>query len=471
MPALVEILLALAAAVTLGLYFRQRILLRSLRREREEIEGEEQRMFDFLHGLGVALQSDVTARSVNRYIVNGVVKVMAAHSGCLYLLDKSGGKLVPAFLSHGCPPFVGIPPAIAEQARSNDNAIDSFLRLYGPVASEGLLGRVLGRDAPTTCANLAQALGSESASLPAMVAPLSYAGRKIGVLAIVGKKGAPEFSANDFEVFTSIAEQSSFALGSALLHREAHEKKELEKEIRTASEIQKILLPSSSPTLDDYLVSGVNYPARIVSGDYYDYIAVDENHYGIVIGDVSGKGIPASLIMAMCRSVVRAKASGNHSPSAVLSSVNRIVFPDIREDMFVSMAYVILKKNSSEVTLVRAGHDPPLLYRRATNETELIKPPGLAVGIDEGDVFDRVTHDHSFEMEPGDRLILYTDGATEALDHNGNEYGLDPLREAIIATADRGPEAVLERIFDGVREFIGDTPQNDDLTLIAIEKR
>ncbi|MFV1979462.1 MAG: hypothetical protein ACC649_08940, partial [Myxococcota bacterium] len=99
MPPVADILFAFAAAAILVLYLRQRKKFSSLRQEREEIEGEEQRMFDFLHGLGVALQSDVTARSVNRYIVNGVVKVMAAHSGCLYLLDKSGGKLVPAFLS------------------------------------------------------------------------------------------------------------------------------------------------------------------------------------------------------------------------------------------------------------------------------------------------------------------------------------------------------------------------------------
>jgi sigma-B regulation protein RsbU (phosphoserine phosphatase) len=304
-----------------------------------------------------------------------------------------------------------------------------------------------------------------------MVAPLIYAGKEIGVVCVADKSLRGGFTQNDFEVFQSIAEQSSFALGSALIHQEAHEKQALDKELKTASEIQKILLPFSSPKLDDFVVAAVNHPAKTVSGDYFDYITVDESHFGIVIGDVSGKGIPASLIMAMCRSVVRVKAAENLSPSSVLDGVNRAIFDDIREDMFITMAYIILEKNSNRVTLVRAGHDPPLLYRKADESVEMIKPPGLAVGIDSGDVFQRVTHDYSFDMESGDTLLLYTDGATEALDKNGDEYGLARIEKAVAEASEQGAQAVIDRICSDLRAFLADVPQNDDITLIALQKR
>ena len=124
-------------------------------------------------------------------------------------------------------------------------------------------------------------------------------------------------------------------------------------------------------------ISGINIPARQVSGDYFDYIKVDEERLGVAIADVSGKGVPASLIMAICRSVLRSQAPDNPSPADVLQKVNRQLYPDIKEDMFISMAYVILDHARDTVTLSRAGHDAPLLYRDATETVTPLKPPGM----------------------------------------------------------------------------------------------
>lgn len=472
------VLVAVAVLVAVYLILSQRRSIRQLRAEREEIEGEERRMFDFLHGLGETLQTDNSSKNMNRYIVRGVVNVVAARGGCLYLLDKDAQELVPAFRTPDCAPFIAVPVSVLDEGGGNEKSLDSFLRLCALSRDSGILGRCLARREPATTTDLSAHSTPKSGEtvklqrrIPAMVAPLVYGGKEIGVLAVAGRKNGEAFSSNDFDVFKSIAEQSSFALGSAIIHQEAHEKQQLDKEIQIASDIQKILLPFASPTLEGYFVTGVNYPAKTVSGDYYDYIAVDEAHCGIVIGDVSGKGIPASLIMAMCRSVVRVQAANNLSPCGVLSSVNRAVFSDIREDMFVTMAYLILDKHSNRVTLVRAGHDPPLLYRKADRSVVLVKPPGLAVGIDSGDVFDRVTHNHSFEMESGDTLFLYTDGATEAVDRNGMEFGIEPIEKAIKETAEEGTQAILDRVSRDLRQFFGGMPQNDDITLIAIQKR
>ena len=164
----------------------------------------------------------------------------------------------------------------------------------------------------------------------------------MGVLAVANGPMSAPFSASDFVVFKSISEQSAFALYNAIIYSEANEKKRLDHDLQIARDIQRILLPSQPPPIDGFDIAGINIPARQVSGDYFDYIKVDDDRLGVVIADVSGKGVPASLIMAICRSVLRAEARLGKSPAEVLRKVNRQLYPDIKEDMFISMAYVIL---------------------------------------------------------------------------------------------------------------------------------
>jgi sigma-B regulation protein RsbU (phosphoserine phosphatase) len=150
--------------------------------------------------------------------------------------------------------------------------------------------------------------------------------------------------------------------------------------------------------------------------------------------------------------------------------VNRQLYPDIKEDMFISMAYVILDHKHNGVTLSRAGHDAPILYHGATQTTTAVKPPGMVLGIDSGSVFDRVTGDFTLALERGDCLLLYTDGVTEALDAEGNEFGFERMNECVKASAAKGAPAVIARVIDELRSFVGSHPQNDDITLIAIRK-
>ena len=212
---------------------------------------------------------------------------------------------------------------------------------------------------------LAKLRGSSFGTASVMIAPLLYGKQNMGMLALGnGPKGAP-FSQSDFVVFKSIAEQSAFALYNAIIYSEANEKKRLDHDLQIARDIQRVLLPAEPPVINGFEISGVNIPAKQVSGDYFDYIKVDDKRLGVAIADVSGKGVPASLIMAICRSTLRSQAAGNPSPADVLSKVNRQLYPDIKEDMFISMAYVILDHAHGGVTMARAGHDAPLLYKQA----------------------------------------------------------------------------------------------------------
>lgn len=150
--------------------------------------------------------------------------------------------------------------------------------------------------------------------------------------------------------------------------------------------------------------------------------------------------------------------------------MNRQLYPDIKEDMFISMAYLVLDHARSTVTLARAGHDAPLLYTPKTGAVTPLKTPGMVVGIDSGDVFDRLTKDVAVPLEPGDCILLYTDGIPEALDNEGNEFGLERTIEAFRSSAKQGAKAIVSRLIDDLRNFVGATPQNDDITLIAIRK-
>jgi phosphoserine phosphatase RsbU/P len=469
------LLLASVAGWILTAYLQVR-RIRVLERSHEEIQVEETLVFDFLHGLGEAFSDTIRPNELHRLIVEGATRILDAHGSALYVTDRTGGKLTPAFISRGCPPLVAVPSDILQEAAATPIALESYLRLHSIVPGEGVIGRVW-QTAQSVCFNelsqapeLAKLRDTAFGTASIMAASLSYGKQDLGVLAVAnGPMGAP-FSQGDFVVFKSIAEQSAFALYNAIIYSMANEKKRLDHDLEIARDIQRILLPAEAPAINGFQISGINVPARQVSGDYFDYIRVDEGRLGVAIADVSGKGVPASLIMAICRSVLRAEAAGNPSPADVLRKVNRQLYPDIKEDMFISMAYLILDHERDGVTLARGGHDAPLLYKRQLQSVTPIKSPGMVLGIDSGNVFDRLTADFAVPLERDDCLVLYTDGVTEALNTEGDEFGLERTIEAVRASVTDGAQAIVKRVIDDVRNFTGSNPQNDDITLIAIRK-
>ena len=470
----ISLVLAVAIGAVFAIVYRRlRAQISALESARAKIQLEEMRVFDFLHGLGNALSEEARPEDLHRLIVEGAMRILDAHGGALYLTDEKSGQLRPAFISKDCPALFEVPA----KSSASPEALHSHLRLHAIAPWDGVLGAVWKDGAPLLLrgddSRLEFGKGSNPAprAAAAAVAPLVYHEKKIGLLAVTRRAPGEAFLGSEFHAFNAIAEQSAFALYNVFIAGEAAEKKRLDQDLQVAYEIQRILLPTNAPEIAGYQISGINIPAKQVSGDYYDYLSVDETHLGVVVADVSGKGVPASLIMAMCRSVLRSHAEGKLSPSAVLHRVNTQIFPDIKEDMFISMAYAILDKNSSSVVLSRAGHDAPLLYRASDKTVSKINPPGMAVGIDSGDVFNRVTGDFSLTLESGDCLILYTDGVTEALDKSGEEFGMDNVIKSIQASAPEGAAAMITRLTDDLWTFVGARPQNDDITLIAIRKK
>ncbi|HEX5790408.1 MAG TPA: GAF domain-containing SpoIIE family protein phosphatase [Luteolibacter sp.] len=470
------VLLLVAIALVLAL-INQRRHNRRMRKRFLDFEGEEKRMFSFLNRLGRAIEIDPSAAALSRTIVDGVCEVVSAQGGAIYFLGSGNDHLVPAYLSEQCPPLVGIPYEIRKKAARDPRALESHLRLSRVSVDDGILGHCITLGVPIQVSDVKShssfrdELVQYSDDVSAMVAPLKHAGKDLGVLAVARRHDSGRFSENDFAVFCSAAEQSAFAIGNAKIHREAQEKRQMDNELRNAREVQQVLLPQADPVIAGFRVSGVNLPARVISGDYYDYISMGPKRHGIAIADVSGKGVSAGLLMAMCRSTLRSVAPGMSSPAQILSAVNRQIFPDIREDMFISMAFCIVDEESGRMTMARAGHDPALWFHRRSGEVEQMRTPGMALGVDEGSVFERVIKDLEVSLEPGDCVLLHTDGVREALGANDEEFGLDRMAECFREVAALGAEAVLERIQEDLRHFTGEGPQMDDITLVAIEKK
>lgn len=456
---------------------KQRRRAKSIRQRFEAMEDEEERMFTFLHDLGAAIENDPSSAMLSRIIVDGIDKVVTARGGAIYFLSPENDFLNPSYISEDCPALVTVPPEIRDRAEEDPRSLESHLRLSRVPVSEGILGHCLDAGEPILVRDLGNhptmfdAQNPYPGQVSALLSPLRHANKDLGVLVVARLHSDGPFTANDFSVFRSAAEQSSFAIGNARIHREAHEKRAMESELQNAREVQRVLLPQADPVIPGFRISGTNLPARIISGDYYDYIHVAEEQFGIVIADVSGKGVSAGLLMAMCRSSLRSHAPDELSPTAAMAAVNRQLFPDIREDMFISMAYSILDPARGTLTMARAGHDPALLYRRETGKVELLRPPGLALGIDSGAVFERVTRDLELVMESGDCVLFHTDGVKEAVDASEEEFGMERMSETFRLAAPLGAEAILTRMQEELRKFTGDGPQMDDITLVAVEKR
>ncbi len=463
-------------SLLLFLWHRERTSAQRAIREREEIEIEEHRMFDFLHGLGEELLQDSSPPNMHRYIVNGVPKVVGGDAAVLYLVDDREDQLIPVCLSQRTAPILRLPRGLqeAEDEEALATKYRAHIRLSPMQRGIGVIGRTIEGRSVQMIEDLATHFqpGHEAfhKGVSMISAPLVYANKPIGVIAVTRDGGQP-FSRNDRDVFESVTEQCSFALGSAIIHAEAFEKRRLERELAQASEIQRILLPKKSPELSDFRLAAAYRAARHVSGDYYDYVRVDRDHYGVAIADVCGKGIAASLIMAMCRSSLRSNCPDNLSPASVLHQVNSSIFPDIREDMFVSFLYLILERDSKVVRIASAGHEPPLIRRSATGEVVSEELSGLAVGVDKGSVFQRVVKDHQLTMESGDIVLLYTDGLIEATNRIGEEYGIKRFVDSFSRAPAASARQVLNFLLAEIDAFQRGSMVIDDMTLIALEKR
>jgi serine phosphatase RsbU (regulator of sigma subunit)/anti-sigma regulatory factor (Ser/Thr protein kinase)/transposase len=251
------------------------------------------------------------------------------------------------------------------------------------------------------------------------------------------------------------------------------EQERLQKEMQVAQEIQQSLLPRRVPELEGYEIGALYRAAKEVGGDYYDFVQVDERTVGVVVADVSGKGVPGSLVMTMIRTALRMEARGNRSASDVMARMNTFVTEDMKKGMFVTMFYVVLDSVNRVVTYASAGHNPMILYRGETDSTYFLKPKGIPVGIDapDADLFRRTISVERLTLKQEDMIVIYTDGITEAMNPKREQFGEARLLGAIKRHAHLSAQGFSEALDREIHEFTAGALQNDDITLVAIKEK
>jgi serine phosphatase RsbU (regulator of sigma subunit) len=308
-----------------------------------------------------------------------------------------------------------------------------------------------------------------------------------GVIYVDNRLRAGIFTQDDLELLTAIASSAAIALENARLYQVAVEKGRLERELQMAREVQANLLPREIPELAGWAFVARWKPARTVAGDYYDFIPQDKapqpdgtRGLGVVIADVTDKGMPAALFMALTRSTVRASVNSAPSPAEGIARANRLICADATGGMFVTLFYALLNPRNGDLTYVNAGHNPPLLYRKAAarRETQLGNNHGI-VRLDRTGIALGVLPDASYEqrtvhLEPGDFLVLYTDGVTDAAaaDVPQTTFGMERLQSLVFehrrATAAE-IMAALESAIDDFTGADGATAPIDDTAMMVIK--
>ncbi len=251
------------------------------------------------------------------------------------------------------------------------------------------------------------------------------------------------------------------------------EQERLQKEMQVAQEIQHALLPRRFPEIEGYELAAVYRAAKDVGGDYFDFVWIDENTMGIIVADVSGKGVPGSLVMTMIRTAIRLEARGNKSPSDILARVNEFVAEDVKKGMFITIYFIVLDSKERQISFSSAGHNPMILYRKDTDRCYFLNPKGIPLGLtlpDDISFRDSLQVD-KLKLKKDDVLVIYTDGVTEAMNARNEQYGNDRLIQFIREHSTLTPNEFAAALDQDIIAFTGNAPQNDDITLVVIKEK
>jgi len=287
-------------------------------------------------------------------------------------------------------------------------------------------------------------------------------------LAVVEDVALPMIAANALGVGIFIFIVRNLIIERRTAAEKENYRRELERtefEMQTAKEIQQSFLPESPPDIPGFDLAAISLPASQVGGDFYDFIPVGRDKLGIVIADVSGKGVPAALFMALSRAIVRANAEGEPTVSEIIRRANRTISQEAKLGMFVTMFYGVLDTRQGVLSYVNAGHNPPFLYSQTSGDIHMLRARGVALGVLDGASFEQ----REIALKKGDIVVFYTDGITEAMNDSEELYGNERLTGLVAGSAGLPAREIAGKIKDDVFAFAQDRPQHDDFTLVVMK--
>ncbi|MEW6050783.1 MAG: SpoIIE family protein phosphatase [Candidatus Zixiibacteriota bacterium] len=403
---------------------------------------------DLLYQVGKKLSGSLDLNEVLREIMASLKRVVAYQVGGVFLLDPAVNEIKSIY-------SVGYP-----------EGYDDRLQLK---IGHGLVGHVANTGETVIVSDVSKDnryVDANPGTKSEIVVPIKLDDRLIGVI---------NLESNELNVFdhraqaliSAFASQAAISIERARLHESSLAGKRLEEQLNIAREIQRSFLPQADPQawVKGYDIAGRNVPSGEVGGDYYDFIRIVTNHTGIAIGDVSGKGIPAALIMASFRASLIAEIRNNYSIRTICQKVNSLLFESLESGNYVTAVYGVLDSRNHIFTFSNCGHNPPFVLR-AIGEVEELREGGPILGVSSESVYE----ERAIVIQPGDVLVFYTDGVTEAFSEGGAEFGTSRLVDVIKANRHKSAQLMADAIYEAVTSFASPTHVFDDLTMIIIKR-
>ena len=410
------------------------------------------RMTDLIETLAI-ISSTLDPNKLLGLIMESAKHVMKSEASSLMILDKKTGELiisvptgpVKAELSGiRIPPGKGISGWVAEHGVPlvvPDVSVDP--RFFGDVDRES---------------------GFKTRSI--ICVPMKGPDNEvIGVLQAINKLDGTPFNDDEISLFSAFAYQAAIAMENLRLHIEELEKQRLEQELALAHQIQQGFSPDEPPSIEGISISGLSIPALQVGGDYYDFIPITQNQLGIAVGDISGKGVPAALLMATLRAMLRTQIENHHSVSETISLVNNAILRDTSDEKYLTLFYCVLDTEMHHLTYVNAGHTPGFLYNIHSKEEKYLELGGTLVGFLEDFPFQE-----GYEsLDSGSVLLLYSDGATDALNPDDELFGEERLYSLVRENCHLNAKDLINQIYQKIVDFSKGVQQFDDITIIAVK--
>jgi phosphoserine phosphatase RsbU/P len=476
--------LFLLAGATVGilgvLYFGQisKRKIAALHDEKIRLQKEKEIIVEFMHNLAVAIGEGVARKDLYHRIVHTAVMTTGAMSACVY--EKlNNGKLRGIATEGLFPPQRRMKDPLGEQDSTRASFLEKILSSEILEEGEGIVGEVAKTGKPVFVANAQSDPRIVKHPDPALAvrsmvySPLVHDDSILGVLVVANPASGLTFSEMDLSLVNSLAEQSALAIKNSDAMNLRLEKSRMDSDLGLAKEVQELFLAQKSPESKGLDVDAQYLPSSQVGGDFYDFYKLSPTKFGVCIADVSGKGVPASLLMAICQTNLRHYVSKTRSPSAVLKKLNLDLEKRIREDMFITLFLAIIDTQANTATYARAGHEPALLAKQGEDDEiaiDKLHGNGMALGMVPAEFFDETIEDKIVPFEKGNVMVLFTDGVTEAENEDREEFGQDRLSEILSARIRLKPNEFNRRLLSDLDEYSSASHDRDDVTIVTLKR-
>jgi len=428
-------------------------------------------VLDFMVSINSSLSEGPEIDKILNLIASSAVENTGAAGAAVYLVNEKGNTLIPKAVSGSFSPPYPVPEKFAADP---EKLLPFISRTSIPIGSH-IIGRTAESAQPVFIRSVEASDHTaidfnrpedDPLYIHSLIAtPLMISQRLLGALVITKSTFGDEFTDLDFTHMRTFADYAALTIDNVFSYEELLEKREMHREIEIAADIQKDLLPDSLPEIPGAEIAAFSKAARGISGDFYDVFHIDKSTLGIVICDVVGKGVPASLLMVMIRTIIRLISSPQRKPAELLTLLNRGIIGRIGTDRFATMSIYTYNTVKKEVIYSNAAHPPLIIFRRRNSQFVEVDTPGLPIGIEEMEEY----HQKMFKVEKGDILCMFTDGIPETRAPDGREYSNEKLKQAIRKAMDTSASKITELVETQLKRFKENADQHDDQTMVIMK--